>query len=47
MEEIVVTVEQEVNERSDFHFKGEFEPLKTITPVKQEILVRGDVRDSH
>jgi hypothetical protein len=39
MEEIVVTIKQEVNERSDFHVKGEFEPLKTITPLKQEILV--------
>jgi hypothetical protein len=34
MEETLVTVEQEVKEHSDLHFEEEFEPLKTIPPVR-------------
>ena len=39
MEEILVTVEQKIQEKIDFHFKEEFELLKTIPPVKDSASV--------
>jgi transposase len=39
MEEILATVEQKITEKIDFHFKEEFELLKTIPPVKDSASV--------
>ena len=34
MEELLSTVEQKMQEKIELHFKEEYEPLKTIPPVK-------------